>query len=74
MLITSWMIPGIEKSMIKKGGLYIPAFYAQARSDKWTDINYIQSLYDATVSEKETSTDLICITTLGSLQKDCLVL
>lgn len=62
-----WMIPGIEKNMIKKGGLpfdemsplsyidglYIPTFYAQAKSDKWTDINYVQSLYDATTSEKE---------------------
>lgn len=61
------MVPDIEQSMIKSGGLpfsemspltyidglYIPTLYVQAESDAWTDVQYLKSLYDATTAEKE---------------------
>lgn len=62
-----WMIPSIEKNMIKKGsdsfnelspsnyidGLFIPTLFVQAEEDKWTDTEYIKSLYDEADTEKE---------------------
>ncbi len=61
------MVPGIEKSMIKKGGLpynkmsplnyvdglFLPVLCVQAESDKWTDTEYVQNIYDEISSPKE---------------------
>jgi hypothetical protein len=61
------LIPRIKKKVVKMGGLpfedmtprkyveniFLPIMYAQVKKDKWTDMNYIMDMYNATPKPKE---------------------